>query len=332
MELVIVKPGALLRISGGRLRISEPEREQDRFISFGDLTQITLDRRCQLSSAVLYSALERGIEVVLTGRGGAPVGRLWSQRFGSISTIRRNQLEWSREASASEWVVDLLQRKIKGQRLLLFSLRGRSQASESFLEHADQKLARAVSKISSRTRGVPEVNYDLWRSSEGAASRAYFQALSQALPGAWAFTERSQHPAKDAFNALLNYGYGIIYQRIEGCMLTAGLDPSIGVFHADGYRRPSLVFDLIEPYRSWIDFTCVELVLAKALAPDDFQPSGEADSGVWLSQSGRRILVQAVVDYYSEIIDRDGQSRTRLNHLQAECHSLAQHLLKWQKK
>lgn len=337
MELVIVKPGASLSISGGRLRIREPEREQDHWVPLGELTQITLDRRCRLSSAVLFTALERGIEVVLTGRAGDPIGRLWSQRFGSITTIRRQQLEWSQHPDASAWVETQLRDKIGAQRALLYSLRGRGHATDSALEQADRRMAKATERLTLKPPAKrPEHYFERWRSAEGAASREYFQTLSTALPGEWRFAERSQHPALDAFNALLNYGYGILYHRIEGALLTAGLDPAIGVFHADGYRRPSLVYDFIEPYRGWIDFTAVELVLAKALEPQDFhapkEGSGGPADGLWLGDGARRIMVQATVDYYSELIELDGQSRTRLTHLQARAYALAQYLLKWRPK
>ena len=330
MELVIVKPGSSLRISGGRLKISEPE--SDRYVALGDLTQITLDRRCFLSSAVLYTALEHGIEVVMTGRGGYPVGRLWSQRFGSITTIRRQQLAWSTHRDASDWIANLLIRKVEQQRAVLFSLHGRTTLSGSSLERADNQLAAAIARLGATVDKAPAQLFDRWRSAEGLASRVYFQTLSLALPGEWSFTERSQHPARDAFNALLNYGYGVLYHRVEGALLHAGLDPSIGVFHADGYRRPSLVFDLIEPFRGWVDFMVVELVLAKALQPEDFTVAEDDAEGVWLSDGARRILVQAIVDYYSIVVAWDGQQRSRLTHLQAECHTLAQNLLKWDKK
>ena len=330
MELVIVKPGASLHITGGRLRVCEPEAESDRYFALGELTQITLDRRCYLSSAVLYTALEHGIEVVLTGRGGYPVGRLWSQRFGSITTIRRQQLAWSQHRDASAWVVGVLLRKLGQQRAVLYSLHGRTPLPEAQLERADRQLHEVESRLAAAVGEAPAQLFDRWRSAEGQASRVYFQTLSAALPGEWAFAERSQHPARDAFNALLNYGYGVLYHRVEGAMLHAGLDPSIGVFHADGYRRPSLVYDLIEPFRGWVDFTAVGLVLAKALAPEDFAPAEDDREGVWLGDGARRILVQSLVDYYSVIIEWDGQRRTRLTHLQAECHALAQKLLKWQ--
>ena len=70
---------------------------------------------------------------------------------------------------------------------------------------------------------------------------------------------RSRNPAKDEFNCLLNYAYGVLYGLVERACLLAGLDPYIGFVHTDHYNKPSLVFDLIENYRIWADETVVQL-------------------------------------------------------------------------
>ena len=59
---------------------------------------------------------------------------------------------------------------------------------------------------------------------EGNGGRVYFSTLSEALPERYQFNGRSRNPAKDFFNCLLNYGYGVLYSLVEhGCIL-AGLD------------------------------------------------------------------------------------------------------------
>jgi len=66
-----------------------------------------------------------------------------------------------------------------------------------------------------------------WASKATAAGyicRVYFSTLSEALPERYQFNGRSRNPAKDFFNCLLNYGYGVLYSPVEhGCIL-AGLD------------------------------------------------------------------------------------------------------------
>lgn len=62
-------------------------------------------------------------------------------------------------------------------------------------------------------------------------------------------------------NALLNYGYGILYGSIQVELIKAGIDPYIGVLHRDNYNKPVLVYDIIELYRTWIDEVVFSLVL-----------------------------------------------------------------------
>ena len=56
---------------------------------------------------------------------------------------------------------------------------------------------------------------------------------------------------------MLNYSYGVLYGRVERLLILAGLDPFIGFFHCDSYKKPSLVYDLIEPFRAIAERTTV---------------------------------------------------------------------------
>lgn len=52
---------------------------------------------------------------------------------------------------------------------------------------------------------------------------------------------------------LLNYRYGILAAEVRVAILTIGLDPGMGVMHADQKSRNSFVFDVIEPLRPVVD-------------------------------------------------------------------------------
>lgn len=158
------------------------------------------------------------------------------------------------------------------------------------------------------------------RGWEGAGSRRYFQAISVCLPALYQFERRSQHPAANAFNALLNYGYGMLYGKVEGALIKAGIDPYVGVFHRDDYNRPVLVYDIIERYRSWIDYVVIELCRQDAFPEDCFV---DRNGGIWLEGLGKRILIQSVNDYLAEVVTLQRVSRSRLSHIQRQAHQLA---------
>jgi CRISPR-associated protein Cas1 len=57
------------------------------------------------------------------------------------------------------------------------------------------------------------------------------------------FTSRQKRPAYDPFNVLLNYLYGMLYTAVHLSLLKSGLDPYMGILHADRYgATPTLVF------------------------------------------------------------------------------------------
>jgi CRISPR-associated protein Cas1 len=142
------------------------------------------------------------------------------------------------------------------------------------------------------------------------------------IPEEYRFENRSQHPALDITNAFLNYGYGILYGKIEGALIKAGIDPYVGILHRDDYNRPVLVYDVIELYRVWVDYVVYSLV-AQRVVTDEYYSVRE-DGSYWLEGLGRRILIQSLNDYLEEVVTIKSVSRSRLTQLQLYAQNLAQ--------
>lgn len=53
--------------------------------------------------------------------------------------------------------------------------------------------------------------------------------------------------AANPINALLNYLYAILETEVRLAVLTIGLDPSMGILHADQKSRDSFAFDEYSP-------------------------------------------------------------------------------------
>jgi CRISPR-associated endonuclease Cas1 len=78
-------------------------------------------------------------------------------------------------------------------------------------------------------------------------------------------------------NALLNYLYAILESEMTVALLTRGLDPGIGMFHADIDGRSSLALDAIEAVRPYVEYWLFTYIQATAFANRDFHelPDGE---------------------------------------------------------
>ena len=65
-------------------------------------------------------------------------------------------------------------------------------------------------------------------------------------------------PDDDGVNSLLNYGYAIMRAMIARALVGSGLDPTLGLHHKNQYNSFCLADDVMEPFRSWVDFKVVE--------------------------------------------------------------------------
>lgn len=308
------------------------QREQGRFVVYtqegkdyivpGQVRTITVSKGAKVSSDAVLLAIEHEIDLLFVDGQGSPKGRVWSVKYGSIATIRRNQVEFIFSPKAVEWVKQLLAYKMETQIAVLLTLAPAG-------EEGERRVQRAINALEDHKRKVLQLQGEVvadvapsLRGWEGAASRRYFEALSLALPEAYQFGGRSQHPAQDAFNALLNYGYGMLYGKVEGALIKAGIDPYVGVFHRDDYNRPVLVFDVIERYRVWVDYVVLQLCRQEAFPEECFV---ERNGGIWLEGLGKRILVQSVNDYLAEVVPLKGVERSRAVHIQQYAHQLAKY-------
>lgn len=287
------------------------------------IKSIQVGQGAQITSDAILLAIENEIDIIFTDRSGMPKGRIWSPQFGSISTIRRGQLNFTYSKEATALIKDIISQKISNQQAMLLMMpeiadiadNGRYKAIDS-LESQRQKIKEIPDEYQ-----VADIAMDL-RGLEGAASHTYFQNISKLLPEEYQFSSRSQHPAYDIANALLNYGYGVLYGRIEGALIKAGIDPYIGLLHRDDYNRPSLVFDVIELFRIWIDYIVVNLLTQHVISEDYY--STASDGSVWLEPLGRRVLIQSINDYMEEVVAMNDLKRSRNTQIELYAQDLAQ--------
>lgn len=324
MHVVLNSFGASIRKKNGLFEVSTAEVKQS--LHPKDIKTITVSKGARISSDAVLLAIEEEIDVLFVDGLGNPKGRVWSIKYGSVSDIRRNQLEFLYSSAAIQWVKDSIVEKVNNQTAILLSLQGAPEAkSTRLVSSAVNGMQDYLQKIRSiEGESVSDIAPSL-RGWEGAAAARYFKVIGQLMPEQYAFTKRSKHPATDYFNSMLNYGYGILYGKVEGALIKAGIDPYIGIFHRDDYNRPALVFDVIEKYRIWVDYVVIHLCQQEALPADCFDDS---TGGMMLQGLGKRIVIQSVNDYLAEIIRFNGAERSRGEHIMRDARKLAAFFLK----
>ncbi len=318
MQIFINTYGTSLKIMDGLLSIKHEDKVNK--VPIAKIKTLYLTRSIQISTDVIYACLENGIDLMITERNGKPLGRLWNNRFGSISTIRKYQLDFAKGASITEWVVRQLSEKIGNQIELLFCLMSVNEPHEQSIKDTTAQMQNIIEKMQlSKGDALDEASPRI-RALEGQAAKLYFGCVNKHLPFRYQFAGRSRHPALDMVNAMLNYVYGILYGHIESALIRAGLDPYIGFFHRDEYNRPVLTYDVIEPFRPWADWTVFHLCLNEVLEESHF----EIEKGnYWLHGDAKRLLIQHFTDFFEEVIDYNGRRFSRMSHLEKAAQHLA---------
>lgn len=99
-------------------------------------------------------------------------------------------------------------------------------------------------------------------SQEAVASVAYWDYIRLLLhDDDINFHKRERQGATDLMNSMLNYGYAILYARVWQAVLSQKLNPSISVIHAPQPGKPTLVYDLVELFRSQaVDRVVISLI------------------------------------------------------------------------
>ncbi|PIB13130.1 hypothetical protein B853_20069 [Vibrio rotiferianus CAIM 577 = LMG 21460] len=130
------------------------------------------------------------------------------------------------------------------------------------------------------------------RGTEGAAAREFFQWYRKQFDNAWGFTNRNRQPPKDPINAMLSYGYTLLFHNVRALVEARGLLPHLGYLHGSQPKQPALVLDIMEGYRPWVvDELVLQLANKQLITPDQFEVSSK---GAWLNKEGRRVFIQSL--------------------------------------
>jgi CRISPR-associated endonuclease Cas1 len=236
-----------------------------RLVILGHEGAITLEALRWLNDA--------GIAFLLIDRDGEVIAS--SARYGLDDPRLRRALALAQERpSGLEIARYVLTEKLKGQEKVI--------TGKQFPGNARDIVAAAVNSALTATT-MSEL---LLAESAGAA--AYWGAWrdiplrfakqdEKRVPDYWrTFVQRgspitgSPRLAANPANALLNYLYALLEAETRIACLACGLDPGLGIFHADLKARDSLVCDLMEAVRPRVDSYLLDLLERRTFTAKDF--------------------------------------------------------------
>lgn len=310
MQLVLDTKG--LRVEKRNQSFLVISQKGKRSISPGKLTSIAVTANIVFHTEAIVLAIKNKIPILFFDRIGKAKARLWSPYFESIATLRRNQVRFAEGVEGTAWIVDLMGLKANGQIQNLKYLRTKRLTYALLLSDG----IRYINTHSKKLRPFREQLIDECRNNlmgtEGTIARIYWQSLGNAMPDPYGFNGRSRRPAKDIFNAAINYLYGMLYSVVEGALFAAGLDPHLGILHTDEHTKPTLAFDLIEAFRPWIDRLLIDACMAKKLQVSFFTKN---QYGLFLNKEGKAFIIPLFNAFLRKELSFLNRNSTIKNHI-----------------
>lgn len=326
IQLIINSPGTIIKQKDECFRI---QNETDRMdIAAPRVESIILSNKVMITTQSIVLALENNIDVIFLDNYGDPLGRVWFSKMGSTALIRRKQLEATENEKGINIVLELIQKKLENQIEFLKKLKYSRPGKESVFNTPIRTISNSLDFLVSIKSNISEARSQIL-GIEGTAGRAYFQTVSKIMPEKYRFSGRSRRPAKDPFNAVLNYCYGVLYSMVEKACIIAGLDPFVGFMHTDNYNKKSLVFDFIEPFRIYAETVSVYLFTGKKVKESYFDVSSKSTS---LNQQGKPFVIDSLLKHLDEKIRYKKRNVKRKYIINHEAHRLANFLLNDEKE
>ena len=238
-----------------------------RLVVLGHAGTITLEALRWLNDlGIAFVQIDKDGRLVTTSGTGSADARL-----------RRAQALAAGSESGIEITRTILGEKLVGQRDNLERLEAGAELAQAFVA-AEARLPEASSldELVFVERDAALAYWAAWAPVEIRFRKSDLPRL----PEHWHRFGRRGSPLTQAprlainpINALLNYLYAILEAETRVACLTLGLDPALGIVHADYRSRDSLALDLMETVRPKVDAYVLDLVGERTFKATDFYES-----------------------------------------------------------
>ena len=99
-------------------------------------------------------------------------------------------------------------------------------------------------------------------------SDMYYEIMSRSIPADFGYKRRTLRPQRDPINAMLSFGYALLFGNCSVAAIGAHLNPDSGVLHTG---EGSLIYDLIDPLKAKMVDSFVFQIAQDSLAQSDYE-------------------------------------------------------------
>ena len=236
-EIVVSEVGAFLSFSQGKIKV----KVKGKVVMEAPVNRIKrillLNKQSSLSSYLVFECSKRKIDIDFIHRE-VPYAML-TYHHHVTPALHMVQLKNYFSPSGMVYAIEIVLTKSKNQINLIKYLNRRRKSDE---------LAQRIELMEHLYTGIPTAkNKKSLMGIEGSISVQYWAAFGQLL-GIENFIRTHQN-SKDELNQAINYGYAILYNRVQSALIHEGLNLYYPLYHSVQSNKPTLVYDMVEAFR-----------------------------------------------------------------------------------
>lgn len=288
--LLVNKPGTFIGLTSRGITASYKGKVIARHHK-DNLSQIIVTgKSVSISSNIISFCMENKIPIDFFDHKG--------NHLGSILTAKSIQDSlWTKQSEADELLrntlsLGIITGKIKNQYALLKYFHKYHKKHYPNLEKKMDNMDTGVMAFKTWKKKTDSYDVDFMQNLIGHEAQVaikYWDYIRELMSDDDVGFERREHQgAKDLVNSMLNYGYAILYTRVWQALLAAKLNPFDSIIHARQEGKPTLVYDMVEIFRSQVVDRMVISLIQKG---QDL----EVRNGL-LTDKTRQLLVKSVME------------------------------------
>lgn len=281
-SLYLTKPGLSVGKNGGHFTVKE-EGVVVQSLPIEMTRSIVVMTRVQVSYDAIREILDNQCVLLYLDKYGHVIGSLGSRNEYGRMLVRQLQA-YSNVDKRVELAKYIVNRKIQEQRALLVR-RNKRLRSEN-INQAFERLEEFIENVGLK-RDINQL-----MGIEGMATKTYFACYDELLQKSkFIWNGRNRRPPLDPVNAMLSFAYTLLEKEVRMVMLEEQMEPLIGFLHTLDNRKDSLVYDLMDLFRTSVaDSFVLRCIGYKTMQPGHFEMR---EGACLMSDEGRRLFVAA---------------------------------------
>jgi CRISPR-associated protein Cas1 len=227
------------------------------YYPIGDVKNLLVVGGHTISSTTVVQLVKQGAYITFFEPDGIPVGTIkpYNDRTDADTA------EYQRAAPRQRYAIAIAQASIKSR---LFAIeRIQEQLNCPLFYEGELELLRNAQNELEYLIKLDEI-----RRLHRLTSDMYYEIMARQIPPELGFRRRTVRPQTDPVNAMLSFGYAMLFGNCYVAVVGARLDPDLGLMQEG---TAALVHDLIEPLKTEMIDSIVFSVARESLASSDYE-------------------------------------------------------------